>query len=84
MDKQRLLELAGIVEAGYDQPHLGTIEHSFTVQDRVDAYRLASYLQFPDIGWHAKVSSGGNDRAGRLGEYTVTVVINVHRDNLKK
>ncbi len=84
MDKERLLELAGIVEAEYDQPHLGTIEHSFAVQDRVDAYRLASYLQFPKIGWHAKVSSSGDDRTGQLGEYTVTVVINLHRDNIKK
>ena len=83
MDKERLLELAGIVEAKYDQPYLGTIEHSFAVQDRNDAYKLAHLLQFPKIGWHAKVTSD-DGRAGQLGEYTVTVVINLHRDNIKK
>ena len=69
--------LKDLDEAGYDQPHLGTIEHSFVVENENDAYKLASYLQFPKIGWHAKVSNSD-------GKYTVKVVINVHRDNITK
>ena len=76
--------LKDLDEVAYDQPYLGTIEHSFAVQDYNHAQELANYLQFPELGWHAKVTSDTPDRTGQLGEYTVTVVINVHRDNLKK
>lgn len=75
--KEILKDLDGVVEAAYDQPHLGTIEHSFVVENENDAYKLAHYLQFPKIGWHAKVLNSG-------GEYTVKVVINIHRDNITK
>jgi len=76
--------LKDLDEVAYDQPYLGTIEHSFAVQDYNHAQELAGHLQFPELGWHAKVTSDTPDRTGQLGEYTVTVVINVHRDNITK
>jgi len=78
MDRQRLLELAGITEAKYDEgQHLGTLENSFSVgENKEDAYRLASYLRRPPIGWHTNVKVVD-------GEYVVTLTINVDSKNLR-
>ena len=73
-----------ITEARYDDSYLGQLKHSFGVDDKMDAYKLATYLQHPKIGWHAKVESGGETREGRLGQWVVTLVINVDRKNLKQ
>ncbi len=82
----QLLELAGIsiTEARYDETYLGQLKHSFGVDDKMDAYKLASYLQHPKIGWHAKVESGDGTREGQLGQWVVTLIINVDPRNLER
>jgi hypothetical protein len=76
VDKQRLLELAGITEAKYDGDFLGTVSNSFAVESRDTANMIAHVLRRPKIGWHTDVKEEGN-------MYRVTLTINVNRDNLQ-
>ncbi len=75
MNKQRLLELAGITEAGYQTGPTGQIEHTFPVPLKDDAYRLASFIHDPRRGWHSRVESGED------GQWHVTIVVNVDPKN---
>ena len=56
MDKQRLMELAGISEAEMD--NTGQLHHEFEVGDQDQAERIALMIRNPVKGWHANARNG--------------------------
>ncbi len=75
MNKQRLLELAGINEVGYQSGNIGQVSRTFFVPLKEDAYRLADLIHSPPHGWHSKVESGLD------GNWHVTITVNVDPKN---
>lgn len=76
MDKQRLLELAGITEAKYYDDFLGTVSNSFATSNEEMAHEIAYLLRRPEKGWHTNVKKEGD-------MFRVTLTINVNKDSLE-
>lgn len=75
------MNIRDILEAAYTGGPLGQVTHTFTVENQDDAYRLAHAIHSPKTGWHAKVNHAFQGDGDQVGQYAVTIVVNVDPKN---
>jgi len=73
------MNILDILEAAYTPGDIiGTITHTFSVNNQDDAYRLAHAIHSPKTGWHAKVEHAFQGDTDQVGQYSVKILVNVN------